>query len=316
MREMKLKELKQKSPTELLAFAEENDVENASTMRKQELMFAILKQLASVDVADHRRGRGRNPAGRICFPALGRRQLSSRSRRHLRLAVADPAAGVANRRHGRGRDPQPQGRRTLFRAAQMQRDQFRGPGKDPAQGPLRQPDAALSRRTVAARGRRSDPQGHVGAGHRHRRADRQGAAGAHRRAAAHRQDGAAAEHRPVGHRQSPGMLFDRPSDRRAPGRSDGHAAVGEGRGGVVDLRRARGPPRSGRRDGDREGQEAGRARTGCGHPARFDHAARTRLQHRRSVVRQGSDRRRRRQRACSGRSDSSARRGTSKRAAR
>ena len=50
MREMKLKALKQKSPTELLAFAEENDVENASTMRKQELMFAILKQLASVDV--------------------------------------------------------------------------------------------------------------------------------------------------------------------------------------------------------------------------------------------------------------------------
>jgi transcription termination factor Rho len=50
MREMKLKVLKQKSPTELLAFAEENDVENASTMRKQELMFAILKQLASVDV--------------------------------------------------------------------------------------------------------------------------------------------------------------------------------------------------------------------------------------------------------------------------
>src|ERR1700729_2969897 len=50
MREIKLKDLKQKSPTELLAFAEENDVENASIMRKQELMFAILKQLASMDV--------------------------------------------------------------------------------------------------------------------------------------------------------------------------------------------------------------------------------------------------------------------------
>jgi transcription termination factor Rho len=50
MREMKLKDLKQKSPTELLAFAEENDVENASIMRKQELMFAILRQLASMDV--------------------------------------------------------------------------------------------------------------------------------------------------------------------------------------------------------------------------------------------------------------------------
>ncbi len=50
MREMKLKDLKEKSPTELLAFAEEHDVENASTLRKQELMFAILKQLADEDV--------------------------------------------------------------------------------------------------------------------------------------------------------------------------------------------------------------------------------------------------------------------------
>jgi transcription termination factor Rho len=47
MREIKLHELKTKTPTELLAFAEEHDVENASTMRKQELMFAILKQLAA-----------------------------------------------------------------------------------------------------------------------------------------------------------------------------------------------------------------------------------------------------------------------------
>src|SRR4030042_650260 len=47
MQEMKLQELKTKSPTELLSFAEENGVENASAMRKQELMFAILKQLAA-----------------------------------------------------------------------------------------------------------------------------------------------------------------------------------------------------------------------------------------------------------------------------
>ncbi|AMB44695.1 MULTISPECIES: transcription termination factor Rho [Methylobacteriaceae] len=46
-REVKLQDLKSKSPTELTAFAEEVDVENASTMRKQELMFAILKQLAA-----------------------------------------------------------------------------------------------------------------------------------------------------------------------------------------------------------------------------------------------------------------------------
>jgi len=48
---MHLKELKKKSPPELLAFAEELEIENASTMRKQELMFACLKQLANNDVA-------------------------------------------------------------------------------------------------------------------------------------------------------------------------------------------------------------------------------------------------------------------------
>ncbi|MFM9975439.1 MAG: transcription termination factor Rho, partial [Beijerinckiaceae bacterium] len=50
MREIKLKDLKLKSPTELLAFAEEHEVQNASIMRKQELMFAILKQLAAREV--------------------------------------------------------------------------------------------------------------------------------------------------------------------------------------------------------------------------------------------------------------------------
>ena len=47
---MKLQELKNKTPTDLLAFAESLEVENASTMRKQELMFAILKMLAAQDV--------------------------------------------------------------------------------------------------------------------------------------------------------------------------------------------------------------------------------------------------------------------------
>ncbi|MEP0521618.1 MAG: transcription termination factor Rho [Hyphomicrobiales bacterium] len=50
MAEMKLSDLKLKSPTELLLLAEEHDIENASTMRKQELMFAILKQLAEEEV--------------------------------------------------------------------------------------------------------------------------------------------------------------------------------------------------------------------------------------------------------------------------
>ena len=50
MDQMKLQDLKVKTPTELLNFAEEVEVENASSMRKQELMFAILKQLASNNI--------------------------------------------------------------------------------------------------------------------------------------------------------------------------------------------------------------------------------------------------------------------------
>ena len=50
MDEMKLQELKSKSPTDLVTFAEGLEVENASTMRKQELMFAILKSLAEQDI--------------------------------------------------------------------------------------------------------------------------------------------------------------------------------------------------------------------------------------------------------------------------
>lgn len=47
---MSLQELKEKSPTDLLAFAESLEVENANAMRKQDMMFAILKTLAEEGV--------------------------------------------------------------------------------------------------------------------------------------------------------------------------------------------------------------------------------------------------------------------------
>ncbi len=47
---MHLQELKTKSPSDLLAFAEELEIENASVLRKQDMMFAILKQLAENEV--------------------------------------------------------------------------------------------------------------------------------------------------------------------------------------------------------------------------------------------------------------------------
>src|SRR6201999_3572708 len=48
---MNLQDLKRKTPAELLEFAESLQVENASNLRRQDMMFAILKQLAENDTA-------------------------------------------------------------------------------------------------------------------------------------------------------------------------------------------------------------------------------------------------------------------------
>ena len=48
---MNLQELKRKTPADLLTYAEELQIENASSLRKQELMFAILKTMADKDQA-------------------------------------------------------------------------------------------------------------------------------------------------------------------------------------------------------------------------------------------------------------------------
>src|SRR5260370_28128675 len=48
---MNLQEPKVKKPPELLAFAEEQGVEGAAMMRRQELMFAILQKVAAADQA-------------------------------------------------------------------------------------------------------------------------------------------------------------------------------------------------------------------------------------------------------------------------
>jgi transcription termination factor Rho len=50
LKEIKLSELKRKTAAELLSLAEELEVEMASVLRKQELMFAILKNLAARNV--------------------------------------------------------------------------------------------------------------------------------------------------------------------------------------------------------------------------------------------------------------------------
>ena len=53
---MSLQELKKRSPAELLELAEELEIEGASSMRKQDMMFAILKEMAENDVEIHGEG--------------------------------------------------------------------------------------------------------------------------------------------------------------------------------------------------------------------------------------------------------------------
>ena len=126
---MKLQDLKSKTPTDLLAFAEELEIENASSMRKQDMLFAILKELAERNVEIT--GTGvvemlQDGFGFLRSPGI---QLSRGSRRHLRQPVADPPLRPAHRRHGRRSDPRPERRRALFRAAQGLDHQFQDPEK-------------------------------------------------------------------------------------------------------------------------------------------------------------------------------------------
>jgi transcription termination factor Rho len=50
LQRMSLQELKEKSPADLVTFAESLEIENANAMRKQDMMFAILKALAEEGV--------------------------------------------------------------------------------------------------------------------------------------------------------------------------------------------------------------------------------------------------------------------------
>ncbi len=53
---MNLKELKSKGPNELLKYAEELQIENASALRRQDMIFAVLKRLADKDIAIYGEG--------------------------------------------------------------------------------------------------------------------------------------------------------------------------------------------------------------------------------------------------------------------
>ena len=113
-------------------------------MRKQDMMFAILKELAERDVEIT--GAGALEVLQDGFGFLRSPEsnylagpddiyVSPSQIRRFGLRTGDTVEGPI-----RGA----QGRRALFRAAQGLDHQFRGPRERQAQGPFRQSDAALS----------------------------------------------------------------------------------------------------------------------------------------------------------------------------
>ena len=207
----------------LTKIAKQLDVPGATGMRKQELIFEILKARAEksglifsegvLEVLPDGFGFLRAPDYNY-LPGPGR---------HLRLALADSQVRPAHGRHGVRPDSAAEGRRALLRADQGRSGQLRAAGTGAREGVLREPDAALPAEPDLARDRRRKP---VGARARPDGADRQGPARPDRRAAAHRQDDAAAEHREQHHAESSRGVPDRAAHRRAAGGGHRHAALG------------------------------------------------------------------------------------------
>lgn len=144
MQEMKLQELKNKTPVDLLAFAETLEVENASVMRKQELMFAILKKLASQDVEIIGEGVVEilqdgfgfmRSANANYLPGPDDIYISPSQIRRFSLKTGDTVEGPI-------RGPK-EGER-YFALLKVNTINFEDPEKNPPQDPLRQSDTALS----------------------------------------------------------------------------------------------------------------------------------------------------------------------------
>ena len=173
-------------------------------MRKQELMFAILKKRAQERRTDLRRRRARSAARRLRLPALARHQLPRRHRRHLHLALADPPLQPAHRRHrSKARSARPKDGERYFALVKV--DKVNGEPPESAKHKILFENLTplFPNEQLQARARHQGRGEHHRPHHRHHRADRQGPARPARRAAQDRQDGDDAAHRARDHRQPP-----------------------------------------------------------------------------------------------------------------
>ncbi len=140
---MHLSELKLIHVSELIKMGEALEIENVARMRKQELMFAIMKKRAKGGEQVFGDGVLEVLPDGFGFLRSPRHQLHGVDRRHLSLAEPGAALQPAHRRHGRGRGPGAEGRRALLRPGQGRQGQRPDSRGEQAQDHVREPDAAL-----------------------------------------------------------------------------------------------------------------------------------------------------------------------------
>ncbi len=282
---MNLTELKAKPIHELVKLAETMGLENLARSRKQDIIFSILKAHARngeniygdgvLEILQDGFGFLRSSDGSY-LAGPDDIYISPSQIRRFNLRTGDTVSGLIR--------PPKDGER-YFALLKVGEINFDSPDSSRNKVLFENLDAVPSDQAPEARARQRLDRGSHGPHHRSDLAHRQGPARSHRLAAEGRQDDAAAEHRHRHHPQSSGSHPHRAAHRRAAGGSHRDAAHGEGRGRLLDVRRARRPSRAGGRDGHREGQAPRRAQEGRGDPAGFDHAPRARLQHRGAVRR-------------------------------
>ena len=225
---MNLQELKAKTPADLLAFAEELEIENASNLRKQDMMFSILKHLAENDqpiygsgvleILQDGFGFLRAPESNY-LPGPDDIYVSPSQIRRFGLRTGDTVQGQIR---------SPKDGERYFALLKVSEINFDAPEQSKHRinfdnlTPL-YPDEKLTLGVEDPTIKDLTPRVIDLTA-----PDRQGPARPDRGAAAHRQDNDPAERREVHRGQPSGGLPDRAADRRASRGSDRHGPLGEG----------------------------------------------------------------------------------------
>ena len=197
--ELHLTDLQKMTVPQLIRTAKTEGIAEYIGLKKQDLVFKILKERIQQERPDVRRGRAGDPARRLRLPPQPGLQLPALPRRHLRLAQPDPPLRPARPGHiVAGQIRPPKETETYFALLRVEAINFEDPDKLTEKVNFEDltPAASPTGRIVPGDRHRRDQHARRGPGH----ADRLRPAHADRRPAAHRQDRPAPEDRQRRHR--------------------------------------------------------------------------------------------------------------------